>query len=40
MMQDNLSDQEQREILVRNWKEKAHEALKAAKLLREAGMLP
>ena len=39
MMQEKLSDQERREILVRNWKEKAHETLKAAKLPREAGML-
>lgn len=39
MTQDNLSDEERREILVRNWEEKAHEALRAAKLLREAGIL-
>lgn len=39
MMQDNLSDHERREILIQNWVEKAHEALTAAKLLLEAGML-
>ena len=39
MTQDNLSDEERREILVRNWEEKAHEALRAAKLPREAGIL-
>ena len=39
MTQDNLGDEERREILVRNWEEKAHEALEAAKLLREAGIL-
>ena len=39
MTQDNLSDEERREILLRNWEEKAHEALRAAKLLWEAGIL-
>jgi hypothetical protein len=39
MTQDNLSDEERREILVRNWEEKPHEALRAAKLLREAETL-
>jgi hypothetical protein len=39
MMQDSPTDRERRSVLVRSWTGKAREALKAASLLREAGIL-